>query len=297
MTELLLEGRKITVTFGRGAGAFDAVRAANVTVSGSEAVGIVGESGSGKTTLARVLVGLQRPSAGEVRLEGERIFSAEDEQRMPRSERWKTQMIFQDPYSSLNPRMRVWQAVAEAVQVWHNLPKAAAREEALRLLQTMGISDDQARQFPKSLSGGQRQRVSVARALAPGPKVLIADEPTSSIDQSAQAPTAEPAAPPPDGEGTGNHLHLARPGAGALSYLARLRDADGRNCRDRRNASSHGAAATPLHEAAHRFDSGTRKRHRLADGSWHSCSLLTAEEAPWLWTTIPRLISFWFRPR
>ena len=187
MTELLLEGKEITVTFGRGAEAFEAVRAASVTVSGGEAVGIVGESGSGKTTLARVLVGLQRPSAGEVRLEGERIFSAQNEQRMPRSERWKTQMIFQDPYSSLNPRMRVWQAVAEAVQVWHNLPKAAAREEALRLLQTMGISDDQARQFPKSLSGGQRQRVSVARALAPGPKVLIADEPTSSIDQSAQA--------------------------------------------------------------------------------------------------------------
>ena len=187
MTELLLEGQEITVTFGRGAEAFDAVRAASVTVSGGEAVGIVGESGSGKTTLARVLVGLQRPSAGEVRLEGERIFSAQNEQNMPRSERWKTQMIFQDPYSSLNPRMRVWQAVAEAVQVWHNLPKMAAREEALRLLQTMGISADQARQFPKSLSGGQRQRVSVARALAPGPKVLIADEPTSSIDQSAQA--------------------------------------------------------------------------------------------------------------
>ncbi len=187
MTDSLLVGKDITVTFGRGAEAFDAVYAANVNVNGGEAVGIVGESGSGKTTLARVLVGLQRPSAGEVWLEGERIYSAATEQRVPRSERWKTQMIFQDPYSSLNPRMRVWQAVAEAVQVWHNLPKAASRVEALRLLNTMGISDDQARHFPKSLSGGQRQRVSVARALAPGPKVLIADEPTSSIDQSAQA--------------------------------------------------------------------------------------------------------------
>ena len=183
----LLEGRDISVTFGRGAEAFDAVRAASVTVHGGEAVGIVGESGSGKTTLARALVGLQRPSAGEVWLEGRPLFSAGTEQRMPRSERWKTQMIFQDPYSSLNPRMRVLQAVAEAVQVWQNLSGAKARMEALRLLNAMGISDDQARQFPKSLSGGQRQRVSVARALAPDPKVLIADEPTSSIDQSAQA--------------------------------------------------------------------------------------------------------------
>ncbi|MYC94598.1 MAG: ABC transporter ATP-binding protein [Caldilineaceae bacterium SB0661_bin_32] len=183
----LLEGKDISVTFGRGAEAFDAVRAASVTVHSGEAVGIVGESGSGKTTLARALVGLQRPSAGEVRLEGRSIFSAGIEQRMPRSERWKTQMIFQDPYSSLNPRMRVWQAVAEAVQVWKRLPGAEARVQALRLLNAMGISDDQARQFPKSLSGGQRQRVSVARALAPDPKVLIADEPTSSIDQSAQA--------------------------------------------------------------------------------------------------------------
>ena len=183
----LLEGKDISVAFGRGAEAFDAVRAANVTVHDGEAVGIVGESGSGKTTLARVLVGLQRPSAGEVWLEGQKVFSAAAEQVMPRSERWKTQMIFQDPYSSLNPRMRVWQAVAEAVQVWQELPGAAARVEALRLLNSMGISDDQARQFPKGLSGGQRQRVSVARALAPNPKVLIADEPTSSIDQSAQA--------------------------------------------------------------------------------------------------------------
>ena len=132
-------------------------------------------------------MGLQKPTAGEVILEGKPIFRAGEKSRLPAEDRSKIQMIFQDPYSSLNPRMRVWQAVAEAVHVWHKLSPREAKEESLRLLQSMGISADQANRFPKGLSGGQRQRVSVARALAPQPRVLIADEPTSSIDQSAQA--------------------------------------------------------------------------------------------------------------
>ncbi|HZQ07515.1 MAG TPA: ABC transporter ATP-binding protein [Anaerolineae bacterium] len=183
----LLEARDITVTFGYGAAAFNAVNHASVYVEPAEAVGIVGESGSGKTTLARVLVGLQAPTEGQVILEGQTIFNANERHHFPRSERWKVQMVFQDPYSSLNPRQRAWQAVAEAVEHWQGLRGNEAKQEALRLLRSMGISQEQAQQFPKSLSGGQRQRVSVARALAPRPKILVADEPTSSIDQSAQA--------------------------------------------------------------------------------------------------------------
>jgi peptide/nickel transport system ATP-binding protein len=183
----LLEVKHVTVSFGLAADAFDAVHDASIEVRSGEAVGIVGESGSGKTTLARVMVGLQPPRLGQVHLDGTPIFGAGLRQRLPRSERWKIQMVFQDPYSSLNPRQRGWEAVAEALQVWRRLSARAAKGEALRLLSTMGVTDEQAHQFPRSLSGGQRQRISVARALAPGPKVLIADEPTSSIDQSAQA--------------------------------------------------------------------------------------------------------------
>jgi peptide/nickel transport system ATP-binding protein len=187
VTDSLLHALDITVTFGRGLEAFDAVSKAEIQVQAGEAVGIVGESGSGKTTLARVLVGLQQPTEGAVWLDGEQIFSAESKLQISRRDRWKLQMVFQDPYSSLNPRMRVWEAVAEALQVWRGLPRKVAKSEALGLLSSVGVSAEQARQLPKALSGGQRQRVSVARALAPNPRILIADEPTSSIDQSAQA--------------------------------------------------------------------------------------------------------------
>ena len=187
MSRALLEGRNITVQFGRGLEVFDAVHDTTLSINPGEIVGVVGESGSGKTTLARVLVGLQPATSGTVWLEGNPVLSAQSKEQIPKSERWKMQMVFQDPYSSLNPRMRAWKAVAEAFQVWRGMSRQQARLEAFGLLQSIGISESQARQFPKSLSGGQRQRVSIARALAPGPKVLIADEPTSSIDQSAQS--------------------------------------------------------------------------------------------------------------
>jgi peptide/nickel transport system ATP-binding protein len=186
-TSPVLAGRDLTVRFGLGPAAFDAVRDATVTVAPGEAVGVVGESGSGKTTLARVLVGLQEPVAGEVLLDGKAIIRAGARGGYQRADRWKVQMVFQDPYSSLNPRQRAWEAVAEALSVWKRLRGRSAKTEALALLASVGLTEEQAESRPRALSGGQRQRVSVARALAPGPHVLVADEPTSSIDQSAQA--------------------------------------------------------------------------------------------------------------
>ena len=150
-----------------------------------EAFGLVGESGCGKTTTAKLILLLETPTEGSIHFEGQDANTLNRAGRQ--NYKSSVQCVFQDPWASLNPRMRAWKAVAEAFQVWRGMSRQQARLEAFGLLQAIGISESQARQFPKSLSGGQRQRVSITRALAPGPKVLIADEPTSSIDQSAQS--------------------------------------------------------------------------------------------------------------
>ena len=157
------------------------------SLSAQEHTALCGTSGSGKTTLARVLVGLQTPNQGDVLLENKSLDSVQNSAGISQNDRWKVQMVFQDPYSSLNPMLTAKTAVAEAIQVWTRCSKNTAMNEAIELLGDVGIPPDQASQLPGNLSGGQRQRVSVARALAPKPKILIADEPTSSIDQSAQA--------------------------------------------------------------------------------------------------------------
>jgi ABC-type glutathione transport system ATPase component len=185
VTEPLIVATGLSVTFGSGAHRVAAVRDVSLTLNAGEAVGIVGESGSGKSTLARVLAGLQLPDSGSVTYRGQSIHA--DGRAYPGAMRRQVQMVFQDPYSSLNPRMTALAAVAEACRFHDKSTSAAAREKALQLLASMGLSRDDARKKPRQLSGGQRQRTSVARALAASPSVLVADEPTSAIDQSAQA--------------------------------------------------------------------------------------------------------------
>jgi peptide/nickel transport system ATP-binding protein len=185
----LLEAFGVSVTFKSYGYEVQAVKNVDFVLPQGQVVGIVGESGSGKSTFARVLSGLQEPTAGHVTYlgkpiqEGKEIYKGEL--------RKAVQMVFQDPYSSLNPRMRIVNAVSEAVRIHQNPDKAEAQHIALELLKRMGISQIDAFKYPSSLSGGQRQRASVARALSVQPKILIADEPTSAIDQSAQSQLLE----------------------------------------------------------------------------------------------------------
>lgn len=185
----LLEAFGVNVTFKSYGYEVQAVKNVDFVLPQGQVVGIVGESGSGKSTFARVLSGIQEPTSGYVTYlgkpiqEGKNIYKGEL--------RKAVQMVFQDPYSSLNPRMRIVNAVSEAVRIHQNSNKAEAQQIALDLLKRMSISEIDAFKYPSSLSGGQRQRASVARALSVQPKILIADEPTSAIDQSAQSQLLE----------------------------------------------------------------------------------------------------------
>jgi len=180
----ILEARGLTKTF-RAGGAmfgkqFQAVKGVSLSVSPGETLSVVGESGCGKSTLARMLVGLETPDEGEILFKGEPI-------RRDRALRRQVQMVFQDPYLSLNPRRTVLDIIAEPLDV-HGLAKGAARKQRVEeLLSAVGLDPAAASRFPHEFSGGQRQRIGIARALAAEPSVLVCDEPVSALDVSVQA--------------------------------------------------------------------------------------------------------------
>jgi oligopeptide/dipeptide ABC transporter ATP-binding protein len=161
----------------------DVVKHVWLDVHAGDAIGIVGESGSGKSSLARLLVGAVAPSSGEVLIDGHPWN--EVSRKNPR--RHDVQMVFQDPYGSLNPQRTALETVAEVLRVARHAPASVANREAANLLREVGLPTDTFGRRPQGLSGGQCQRVGIARALACEPKVLIADEPTSALDVSVQA--------------------------------------------------------------------------------------------------------------
>jgi ABC-type dipeptide/oligopeptide/nickel transport system ATPase subunit len=180
-TDAIIEVRDAEFRYSRGAA--PAATGVSFEVRPGDAVGVVGESGSGKTTVGRGLVGALHPSSGSVLVQGQpwRAVKRRDERRRT------VQMVFQDPYSSLNPMRSVLATVAEVVQVWDRVPKAEAERRAEQVLAEVGLVGEVVRRRPAALSGGQRQRVGIARALACTPQVLVADEPTSALDVSVQA--------------------------------------------------------------------------------------------------------------
>jgi len=165
-------------------GPITAVDGVDLAIPERGTLGLVGESGSGKSTIARAIVGLVPVASGEVRIDG---MPLQLRGGGARALRRRVQMVFQDPYSSLNPRMTAGEAIDEALQVNRRLSSAQRWHEVLSLLDLVALDRGAAGRFPHQFSGGQRQRIAIARALAADPQVLIADEVTSSLDVSVQA--------------------------------------------------------------------------------------------------------------
>ena len=155
------------------------------TIDKGEAFGLVGESGCGKTTLGKILVNLYTPTNGKIFFEGKELTALNEKQR--RSYCKDIQMIFQDPYASLNPRMTVGDIIAEPIIINRLLPKSEVEERVIYLLNCVGLARHQRNRYPHEFSGGQRQRVGIARALAVEPKLIVCDEPVSALDVSIQA--------------------------------------------------------------------------------------------------------------
>lgn len=167
---------------------FDALSDINLTINKGESFGVVGESGSGKTTLTRCILGLETISSGRVMFDGIDLATLSPAQM--RDMRSRIQIVFQDPYASLNPRMTVHDIIAEPMEIHRAKLALSTRQRTVRvmeLLELVGLGRQHAFRYPHEFSGGQRQRIGIARALAANPELLILDEPTSALDVSVQA--------------------------------------------------------------------------------------------------------------
>jgi oligopeptide/dipeptide ABC transporter ATP-binding protein len=192
VTEPIVQVRDLTKLFpvpsrGRGKGAtIKAVDRVSFAIAAGTTLGLVGESGSGKSTTGRILIGLENASAGQVRLFGQEI-TGRDGARALQQVRRRMQFVFQDPFGSLNPRMRVGSAIAEPLEIAGGFSRRDRADRVAELLETVGLPRSFAERYPHEFSGGQRQRIGIARALALRPEFVVCDEPVSALDVSIQA--------------------------------------------------------------------------------------------------------------
>jgi oligopeptide transport system ATP-binding protein len=171
--------------FGRVRGWVKAVDGVNFTITKSETLGLVGESGCGKTTTSKLLLAAEEPTAGVIAFEGRNLANFSAKELM--DYRRKVQVVFQDPYSSLSPRMRVGDIIGEPILTHERVPRQDVRARVAELLELVGLRPDMARLFPHEFSGGQRQRLAIARALSTNARLVILDEPVSALDVSIRA--------------------------------------------------------------------------------------------------------------
>jgi len=192
--DVVLEVRDLTkhfpltrgVVLKRQIGAVHAVDGVDLTLHRNETLGLVGESGCGKSTLAKLIMGLEQPTSGEILVQGRNLAKVSAEQL--RRARRNIQMVMQDPYTSLNPRMTVGDIVGEPFQIHPDVaPRADRRRLVEELLDLVGLNPDHINRYPHQFSGGQRQRIGIARALALRPEIIVCDEPVSALDLSIQA--------------------------------------------------------------------------------------------------------------
>ncbi|MBO6150274.1 MAG: ATP-binding cassette domain-containing protein [Clostridium sp.] len=186
MRDVLLEAKNLTKEFPAGRGRkVQAVSGVSLQIHKGETLGLVGESGCGKSTLGRLLIRLLKPTSGEILLKGENVTSLPEKAFHPY--RRQFQMIFQDPYASLNPRMTIRDIIAEPLVTWNICPtKEETTKKVLELMESVGVPGEFLMQYPHQFSGGQRQRISIARAIAMDPELIVCDEPVSALDVSVQ---------------------------------------------------------------------------------------------------------------